>query len=129
MPSIAYLINPIAKPRMTNADRRIPRPAVTRYWTFKAQIQALEVEILPECHIQFYVEMPKSWSKKKRLEHFGKPHQQTPDIDNLIKALFDAVLVDDKHIWSISATKMWADQGSIVIDTWDDRGLIVDVEA
>ena len=42
--------------------------------------------------------MPKSWSLKKKKAMNGKPHRQTADIDNLLKALIDApreVLVDN----------------------------------
>jgi hypothetical protein len=30
-----------------------------------------------------------------------------PDLDNLVKALGDAVHVDDSHLWSIAAEKRW----------------------
>lgn len=45
----------------------------------------------------------------------GKPHQETPDLDNLLKAVNDALLEQDKIIYQICATKLWADIGEIVI--------------
>jgi len=59
--------------------------------------------------------MPKSWSKKKKAEMLGQPHQQKPDIDNLLKALMDAVLPEDSHIYDIRATKYWGNVGGIDI--------------
>jgi Holliday junction resolvase RusA-like endonuclease len=45
----------------------------------------------------------------------GEYHQQTPDLDNLIKALGDAMYSDDSHIARICATKVWAEDGFIEI--------------
>jgi Holliday junction resolvase RusA-like endonuclease len=58
--------------------------------------------------IIFYMEMPKSWSQKKRIEMLGEPHRQKPDLDNLIKALGDALYGDDSGIASIKAAKVWS---------------------
>jgi Holliday junction resolvase RusA-like endonuclease len=35
--------------------------------------------------------MPESWSKKKKERMNLKPHQQTPDADNLFKAFTDTL--------------------------------------
>lgn len=59
--------------------------------------------------------MPKSWSNKKRNEMLGKPHQQKPDIDNLIKAVLDCLCKDDSYIWNVTALKQWDINGSITI--------------
>lgn len=59
--------------------------------------------------------LPRSWSQKKRREMQFAPHQQKPDIDNFIKALLDACLEDDAHVWSITASKLWAADGAIAI--------------
>ena len=51
----------------------------------------------------------------------GKLHQARPDLDNLIKAVFDGMLVEDKHIAHIEAAKFWVDSenGWIEIVTVD----------
>jgi Holliday junction resolvase RusA-like endonuclease len=59
--------------------------------------------------------MPSSWSKKKRQAMAGKPHQQKPDKDNLEKALMDAIYADDSHIWDSRVTKLWGEEGQIII--------------
>ena len=43
----------------------------------------------------------------------GKPHTKKPDIDNLIKALLDAVFSDDAHVHTVHAEKVWGDKGEI----------------
>jgi len=45
----------------------------------------------------------------------GKPHQQKPDIDNLVKSLLDAVLDDDSSVYEIRAVKFWGEVGSFFI--------------
>jgi len=104
----------------------MPAPRLTRnnLWTklavkyanWKAEVRALGIQI-PEsgAHIIFYMPMPKSWSKKKKLSYDGKPHQQVPDIDNIAKALLDGVYSSDAHIWDIRASKIWAKNGGIEI--------------
>jgi len=47
-----------------------------------------------------------------------KPHTQTPDLDNLIKAFKDALLKNDSAVWRYGPmTKVWDYEGSIVILT------------
>lgn len=58
--------------------------------------------------LTFYFPTPKSWSKKKQTAHHGMLMQSRPDIDNIIKGFFDALVSEDKHIANITATKRWA---------------------
>lgn len=70
--------------------------------------------------IVFHLPMPASWSNKKRNEMRTKPHQQKPDLDNLVKGFLDTLLPDsDCHVWAVTAQKRWADHGAIVIFTED----------
>ena len=113
-----YPITPVAKPRMTQRDKRgDKRPVVARYHAFKDECRLRNV-VLPvsSARVVFHIPMPKSWSGKKRIEMCGSRHQQKPDIDNLFKALADAVYLDDSNIWDIRITKRWAVIGSIDID-------------
>ncbi|WP_372809350.1 RusA family crossover junction endodeoxyribonuclease [Litorivivens sp.] len=111
-----YPITPMGKPRMTRSDKWKQRPAVMRYRSFKDEVR-LHGLTVPEsgAHIMFVLPMPKSWSKKRKAEMNGKPHQSKPDIDNLTKALFDAIFEDDAHIWDHRSTKVWGDEGAIFI--------------
>lgn len=111
-----YNITPMGKPRMTRADKWKKRPEVLRYRAFCDHVRLLGVE-LPEAgaHVTFILPMPLSWSKKKRLQHDGQPHQAKPDCDNMLKALMDAIYADDAHVWDCRVTKVWGETGQIII--------------
>lgn len=68
--------------------------------------------------IWFYIPFPKSWRKKERVARAYTPHQNTPDLDNLLKAFFDSVMprrnrisgekgTDDRRIHNYAAFKVW----------------------
>lgn len=102
---------------MTKSDKWKKRDCVQRYWQFKDECRVSDVQ-LPACgaRITFHMPMPKSWSRKKKANMHGKPHQQKPDLDNLLKAVGDALFDDDSCIWDISAKKVWSDIGKIEIE-------------
>ena len=112
-----YSITPVPKPRQTRSDKWKKRPAVLRYRSFADEIRLRFPQDfdINGSRITFHMPMPKSWSKKKKAEMVGRPHQQRPDIDNLAKSLLDALYGDDSHIWNISLVKKWAVEGSIEI--------------
>lgn len=103
-----YDITPVPKPRMTRRDKWKKRPAVLRYWAFKDEVRLKKVRIPASCEIVFFIAPPKSWPQKVREAHCDTCHTSKPDLDNLIKALLDAVLDDDAHIWKIHAAKIWS---------------------
>lgn len=111
-----YPVVPVAKPRQTQSDRWKKRPVVMRYRAFCDDLRARNCTF-PESgsHVVFHMPMPASWSKKKRSEMLGQPHQQKPDVDNLAKALLDAVLDDDSGVWDMRTTKRWSEIGYIEI--------------
>ena len=111
-----YPITPVPKPRMTRSDKWKTRPIVMRYREFKDQVRKHNV-VLPcsGAHIIFFIPMPSSWSKVKKLAFVGQHHEQIPDLDNLLKALFDAVYQQDEIIYNIQASKFWSTIGEIII--------------
>ena len=112
-------VTPIGKPRMTKRDKWTKRDCVDRYYSFKDSIRQeakkQKFELSDSFTIKFYVPMPKSWSKKKREAMFFKPHTQKPDIDNMLKAVMDSLLVDDSSVHTVKMTKMWSIIGEIHI--------------
>ena len=112
-----FLINPIAKPRMTRSDRWKKRPCVIKYWEYKDKLQELLNLYGPDIDdvikVKFGVPMPKSWSKKKKELMLEKPHQQRPDVDNLVKGVMDSLFQEDSHIHTIEAKKVWSDVGYV----------------
>ena len=122
-------ITPQTNVRTTQGDRmyfRIPReklwPAgfkrlvrIEKYNQYKIDLLALcksKGFTLPSqglC-IRFYIPVPKSWSKKKKKLYHGTLHQSQPDIDNLVKAVFDSLVSEDKYVGHIgSISKQWVD--------------------
>ena len=103
---------------MTRRDKWLnpPRLCVAQYRAFKDEVRLAKINI-PDCNarIYFFIPIPKSWSRQKQQEMVWKPHQQTPDIDNYLKALMDAIFDDDSHVWDIRPTKIWAKEGAIEI--------------
>ena len=112
-------ITPVPKPRQTQADKWMKRPAVLRYRAFADEVR-LKLQHNFDFNgksIVFLMPMPASWSKKKRDAHRNQPHTQKPDLDNLLKVLLDAHMSDDSgvhRLWYIS--KIWGDHGAIQID-------------
>lgn len=105
---------PKPKPRMTQAS-------VWRHKTYFDWVKALRMlapkDIDWDClEITFIMPMAKSWSKKKKAEYDGKPHKQTPDLDNMVKAFKDALLEQDSGVWRYEKiTKLWGYEGFIIV--------------
>ena len=102
---------------MTQSDRWRSRPCTDKYWAYKDRLIELygDQEVPETLHLIFTIPMPPSWSAKKKATMMGRPHQNKPDIDNLIKAFLDALLPDDAHVWDIRASKVWGTDGSIEV--------------
>jgi len=111
-------IDPVAKPRQTRADIWKKRPAVMRYRAFADELRIkcrlAGITITDRLQCDFYIKMPKSWSKKKKDMMRGKPHQQRPDIDNLAKSVMDSLLKEDSAVFRLQCSKYWAGKGSIL---------------
>lgn len=94
-----------------------------RYWVDKNEF------IIPVGYFAmwFYLPFPKSWRKQKRAEMKGAAHMSTPDLDNMIKAIFDSIMprrsrisgekgADDRKIHCYAAFKVWVLPGDERID-------------
>lgn len=70
----------------------------------------------------FHIEMPQSWSKKKKLQYLSEPHCQKPDASNLIKFVEDALnnvlWTDDCLIAKITSEKIWAIEPKTIIEVY-----------
>lgn len=105
---------PVGKPRQTQSDKWKKRPCVMRYraWADLARASIFnnqDLRQMREISFVAYMELPASYSKKKKQSLMGTPHHQKPDIDNICKSVLDALLPEDKNIWKISAEKRWDD--------------------
>ena len=113
------MITPVPKPRQTVADRWKKRPCVMRYRAFADELRELvdleKIKDIRQIRLIFVMPMAKSWSRKKKFTMFATPHQQRPDIDNLVKSVMDALLPEDMSVWRLYAEKRWGEVGSIEI--------------
>ena len=75
-------------------------------------ITFIPTDTLLYAQITFFVQMPKSWSKKKKFEKGGKFCDNNADIDNYCKAILDSLegvyFENDKQIVMIKAMKYYA---------------------
>jgi Holliday junction resolvase RusA-like endonuclease len=117
---ISFPVDPMGKPRMTQQDRWKKRDVTDRYWELKDHLVKIakgsNFEI-PDSniHIIFYMPMADSWAKSKKEKMDGKPHQQRPDADNMLKAIQDSLCKEDSYIWDVRISKYWAYKGRIDI--------------
>lgn len=104
---------------MTQRDKWKRRPCVMRYFAFRDQLRS-KILVLPvPLRLDFVISMPPSWSEKKKTAMDGQPHIVKPDIDNLEKAVLDALLSSDSHVWCVMKSKRWGRTGSISIEKLD----------
>ena len=113
--------NPVAQPRVKAAKRGkfiqvyTPEKKIKPYKdaiklvAFQAMAGKSPLEGPIEVCIHFYFDRPKSHTKKQRECDW---HSQKPDIDNLTKAVFDALneicFQDDSQICLLTVFKEWA---------------------
>ena len=108
---LRFPVAPMGAPRQTQRDRWAKRPVIERYHAFRDSVRWLakqyDYELGDQLTIRFFIEMPASWAKTKKVLMDGAPHIAKPDIDNLVKAFCDAFLEDDSHVWHVDARKYW----------------------
>jgi Holliday junction resolvase RusA-like endonuclease len=121
-------VTAVPKPRMTKRDSWAKRPCVIKYWAFKAALlREFDGQPYPaDPHIvsaNFYLPIPKSWSKRKRRFMDEKMHRQKPDVDNYVKAVFDCLFADDSRIAGGCFYKYWTiEEPRIEITmTWEEE--------
>jgi Holliday junction resolvase RusA-like endonuclease len=115
-----FIGTPVAKPRMTRADRYKKRPVVEKYWAFKDKIilQAKKQKfVLGRAYkVTFYMPLPKSISAKEKAKRLNKPHVIRPDLDNMLKSLNDTLMDEDSGVFYVTCQKKWAEEGKIIVE-------------
>jgi Holliday junction resolvase RusA-like endonuclease len=109
--------DPIGKPRMTQRDKWRRRPVVVAYraWADVARLAASRVLVKLAggapgvLRAQAFFEMPSSWPRKRQAAMAGQPHRVKPDVDNVAKAILDALIQHDQVVHELHVTKRWDD--------------------
>ena len=116
--TIRLPIVPQSKPRLTHQGRF--SQTAKRYYAYCDALRALATaqRYTPgeTLSLTFVLPMPASWTKTQRRARNGQPHQQKPDLDNLIKAFKDALYQNDAIVYAYGMMqKMWGETGYIDI--------------
>ena len=103
------------------------RPRVTRWSTFygkkytefkkameiaKSDVHCTPIEGNVYAKLDFFIQIPKSWSKKKKEAKIGTFCDNNADIDNYCKAIMDSLngkcYVDDRQVVMLRARMYWS---------------------
>lgn len=93
----------------------VKSPVVERYRAFRDEVRVAAhphrslIEACSGLQIVAYMRIPPSWSNKKQMDLRGAPCLAKPDIDNIGKAVLDALFEEDKGVWRMVAEKRWDD--------------------
>jgi len=122
---ITFPIAPVvaSRARVTRWATYFPKKYQAFRDEFKELLEGYDVEptdALLYVKLDFFVQIPKSWSKKKTLEKDGKLCDNNADIDNYVKAALDSLegkyYDNDKQIVMIRARKYWSTDGRITFN-------------
>ena len=106
---------------MTKRDKWAKRPAVLRYREFCDRMRAAagQLPAAPPAmvRIQVFLEVPPSWSKKKKAQRIGQMHRSDGDFDNFIKSI-DGLFEQDKTIYWGDCAKFWCAPGEERTEVW-----------
>jgi len=108
----------LAAPRLTYQGRETE--IAKRYYAYREHLQweAKVQKFTPgnALSMYFYVRMPLSWSKKKKMGMVMLPCQSVPDLDNYVKAILDALFGDDRKVWLFKyILKLWSYDSLLII--------------
>ncbi len=113
---------PASRARVTRWSTYFPK----RYSDFKKEMKILldDIHIAPtdsllSVKMEFYIPMPKAWSKKKKKERLNTYCDNNADIDNYVKAILDSLegkyFDNDKQIVEVThLRKIYSEEPCIV---------------
>ena len=106
---------PAARPRVTRWSTFFPKKYTQFRKDFALILDELDVELaegLLYAKLDFFMQIPKSWSNKKKLAKEGKYADNNVDVDNLVKACLDSCegvfYENDKQVAMIRARKFYS---------------------
>ena len=106
---------PAARPRVTRWSTFFPKKYTQFRNDFAEILNELDVELtegLLYAKLDFFMQIPKSWSNKKKLAKEGKYADNNVDVDNLVKACLDSCegvfYENDKQVAMIRARKFYS---------------------
>ena len=112
---------PASRARVTRWSTYYP----ARYSKFRVDLGQLIADLRPTpeegllyVKLNFYVQIPKSWPKKRKAEKEAAYCDNNADIDNYIKAILDSLngvyFIDDRQVVEIFASKKYSKEPRIL---------------
>ncbi len=106
---------PASRPRVTRWSTFFPK----KYTQYREDMKMATANILFTpfegniyAQIDFFIQIPKSWSKKKKLSKQGQYCDNNADIDNYCKAILDSLngvyYEDDRQVVMLKARMYWS---------------------
>jgi Holliday junction resolvase RusA-like endonuclease len=105
-------------PEATAAAEKVVR------WNARIAMQGKQPTDNPVCvALEFHFAPTRSISEKKRAALIGQAMTKKPDIDNLVKLVFDAmnriVWMDDKQVSSLTTKKVYSETSKVIVKVYE----------
>ena len=114
---------PASRPRVTRWSTYFPKKYTQFRKDFKLILDDLDIDLsagLLYAKLDFFMQIPKSWSNKKKLAKEGKYADNNVDVDNLVKACLDSCegvfYENDNQVAMIRARKFYSIDGRIEME-------------
>ena len=114
---------PASRPRVTRFSTYFPKKYTQFRKDFKLILDDLDIELsegLLYAKLDFFMQIPKSWSNKKKADKEGKYADNNVDVDNLVKACLDSCegvfYENDNQVAMIRARKFYSINGRIEME-------------
>jgi len=114
---------PASRPRVTRWSTYFPKKYTKFRKDFALILDDLDVELsegLLYAKLDFFMQIPKSWSNKKKAYKEGKYADNNVDVDNLVKACLDSCegvfYENDNQVAMIRARKFYSIDGRIEME-------------
>lgn len=105
-----------ARPRVTGRGTFMPVRYEMRRQMLQAGFGPVRVQGLIKLTVRAIRPMPASWSQARRARTAGRPAKPSPDIDNIVGAVMDALFPDnDDHVVAIEGSKLWGERAALEI--------------
>ena len=122
---VVLLEKPIGKPTQTYADKFADRPTILAYRAFCDRLRYQAYKKNQKQSLLGPTRLYVSCFVKDTTTHRREgPHTVKPDADNILKAIADALFLNDQAIYVMSCTKLWANgsQERIEIEWFTETG-------
>ena len=117
--TLVYYGDIVAKPRMTQSDKWKKRKCTSKYWRFKDELllnsNSCQFVLSDAFEVFVFIQMPKTWSLKKKKTMNLTKHNNKPDADNILKSINDVFGKNDQARWSNTIHKFWSEESFLII--------------